>query len=279
MNSTREPDELPYNPYGTELCTGPFFEFISEYDFILGYLMFIVSSASHTDHVLKTTAEYLKDEKLQKKFSENIIFRRIQYYGPILSRDVLTDLSNNFLIYLSEILQAAARKRPEILRSSERVTTEEILQFESVDDIVSFIADRKISELSYGGLRQTEQFIKDRLGLELFDDQSQRELLTILVELRNIQTHNRGKINRLFLRRIGRQSQSRFTFVEDQIYHADFETIVLLSNNAIKVALSLDEKIAEKFRLERQEFRPHYSKLQMDRQERLKRMPSPTDTR
>jgi hypothetical protein len=279
MNSIRELDELAYNPYGTELCTGPFFEFVAEYDFILGYLMFIVSSASHTDHVLKTTAEYLRDEKLQKTFSENIIFRRIQYYGPILSRDVLTDLANNFLIYLSEILQAAARKRPEILRSSERVTTEEILQFESVDDIVSFIADRKISELSYGGLRQTEQFIKDRLGLELFDDQSQRELLTILVELRNIQTHNRGKINRLFLKRIGRQSQSRFTFVEDQIYHADFETIVLLSNNAIKVALSLDEKIAEKFRLERQEFRPRYSKLQMDRHERLKRMPSPRDAR
>jgi hypothetical protein len=235
--------------------------------------MFVVTSASRTDHVLKTTSLHIQDKKLYETFSQNLLFRRVQYYGPLLSRNVVTDLANNFLVYLSEILQTAAKTRPEILRSNERITTEDILQFENVSDIVSFIADRKISELSYGGLRETERFIRDRLGLELFDNQDQRELLTILVELRNIQTHNRGRINELFLKRIGDHSQSRFKFSKNETYQADFDAIVLLSNNALEIAINLDEKIANKFRLSRSEFKSLYTKLRESRDVRLKKMP------
>jgi hypothetical protein len=235
--------------------------------------MFVVTSASRTDHVLKTTSLHIEDKELYETFSQNILFRRVQYYGPLLSRNLVTDLANNFLVYLSEILQTVAKTRPEILRSNERITTEDILQFDNVSDIVSFIADRKISELSYGGLKESERFIRDRLGLELFDNQDQRELLTILVELRNIQTHNRGRINELFLKRIGDHSQSRFKFSKGEIYQADFDAIVLLSNNALEVAINLDQKIANKFRLPRSEFKSLYTKLRVSRDIRLKKMP------
>lgn len=275
MNAPTAREELPYNPHETDICTEALFECVAEYDFIFSYLMFIVGSASSTDHVLKTTSLHIQDEKLHETFSQNIVFRRVQYYGPLLSRNIVTDLANNFLVYLSEILQKAAKKRPEILRSNERITTEDILQFENVSDIVSFIADRKISELSYGGLRETERFIKDRLGLELFDNQKQRELLTILVELRNIQAHNRGRINELFLKRVGDHSQTHFKFIKGETYQADFDAIIALSNNAIKIAVDMDEKIANKFRLPRSEFKSLYSKLRADREARLKRMPLP----
>jgi hypothetical protein len=79
MDIVQKGDRSPFNPHDTGFCTEPLFRCVAEYEFILGYLMFIVGSASRTDHVLITAAEYIQDERLRKTFSENIIFRRVQY--------------------------------------------------------------------------------------------------------------------------------------------------------------------------------------------------------
>src|SRR5262249_47047970 len=148
----------------------------------------------------------------------------------------------------------------EILRSSERVTTEEILQFQKMKDIRSFLADRKISELSYGGLRMTQDFIHDRLGVSLFERAEEEQLLTAFVELRNIHTHNRGIINRLFLNRVGRSKHKDFNFKIGELYHVNFPEFIRLTNNCIIVARRLDDAIAKKFKLKRVSFRKRDSR-------------------
>jgi hypothetical protein len=160
-------------------------------------------------------------------------------------------MANNFFSSVSETLQVVLRKRSEVLRSSERLTNEEVLQFTRINELVAYMADKKVNELAYGGLRGVEDYVRERLGLALFDDEIERLRLTVLAELRNIHTHNRGIVNELFLKRIGRQTVDGLQFRLGQQTHVDFEHFAILSRNSIIVAKRLDLRLCKKFRIKR----------------------------
>ncbi len=81
-------------------------------------------------------------------------------------------------------------------------------------------------------------------------DEHERILLTILSELRNIQTHNRGVVNRLFLNRVGRSTYEDFEFVWGQAYVVPLTRFATLARNAIDIAVRLDQRLVAKFGLE-----------------------------
>ena len=253
-----EPRLWLYDPKKTQTCTDALYRFIVEYDKVVGLFLFVVMTANRMDEVRAIAAHALADEKERKNpvahFDEKLVSKRVREYSKQLSRDLIVSMANNFLCYLSEILQDVMNKKHEILRSSERITTEEALQFNRVQDLRAFIADRKINELSYGGLRQMRDFISERLGVEMIAADEQRALLTIFVELRNIHTHNRGVVNQLFLNRIG-AGHPKFSFKMGHAYHVNFEEFVLLSRNTIEVALKLDDMLATKFKLKRARYK------------------------
>jgi hypothetical protein len=147
--------------------------------------LFTVTLAARVDEVRKIASTALQKVGEPANPVDDSMFKQVRTFSPLLSRTLITNMANNFLCYLSEILQEVVRKRHEVLRSSEKLTTEEVLQFKRMNDIISFIADRKINELSYRGLMQMNEFIADRLGVEMFKDDKERMLLTIFVELRN----------------------------------------------------------------------------------------------
>lgn len=252
-----------YNPQQTQTCTDAFYRFIAEYDKIIALFFFIINTASRIDEMQAIAAKALEDaetgDKPTEEFNKKAAFKRVQEFSKLLSRNLIVGMANNFLCYLSEILQGVVTKKHEVLRSGERLTTEEILQFGTIQDLRAYIADKKINELSYGGLRQMEAFISDRLGIEMFQTDEQRTLLTIFVELRNIHTHNRGTVNHLFLNRIG-AGHKEFEFKLGHLYHVDFDRFILLSKSAIEVALRLDDLLAKKFRLRRSHYKKRLTK-------------------
>jgi hypothetical protein len=146
------------------------------------------------------------------------------------------------------------RKRTEVLRSTERLTNEEALQFTRINELVAYMSDKKVNELAYGGLKGVEDYVKERLGLALFDDDVERLRLTVLAELRNIHTYNRGVVNELFLKRIGHQTVDGLQFRLGQRPHVDFEHFAILSRNAIIVAKRLDVNLCKKFRIKRAKY-------------------------
>ena len=258
-----EPRLWLYDPKETQTCTDAFYRFILEYDKIVGLFFFVVMSANRIDQIRAIAAHALADKKQRNKpvehFDEKVMSQRVRDYSKQISRDLIVSMANNFLCYLSEILQDVMNKKHEILRSSERITTEEALQFNRVQDLRAFIADRKINELSYGGLRQMRDFMSERLGVEMITADEQGALLTIFVELRNIHTHNRGVVNQLFLNRIG-AGHPKFSFKKNHAYHVDFDEFVLLSRNTIEVALKLDDMLATKFKLKRARYKNRLAK-------------------
>jgi hypothetical protein len=254
------PQKLLYNPADTEKCSDAFFRFISEYDKIVGLFFFTVNLAAKADEVQRVIQAALQKVGEPVKPVEGIAFKTVKTYSSLLSRNLVTSMANNLLCYISEIVQQVVKKRHEILRSSEKLTTEEVLQFKRISDIVAFMADRKINELSYGGLREMQEFVADRLGVEMFKDDKERMLLTILVELRNIHTHNRGIVNKLFLNRIGCNHYDDFQFELGQLYHVNLDRFATLSRNAIAVAIRLDDRLAAKFKVKRFHYKKRLAK-------------------
>jgi len=232
-------------------CTLPFMRFLKEYsDLVNLFMAFVLMAAKLDDH--KGIARKIFD-RIRQSLNPDEEYRyseaqeSLHRYGDQFSRNMVVGMANNFFSYVSEVLQTVLANRPEILRSSEKLTTEEVLQFSEVKDIVSYIADRKVNELSYGGLRGVETYLKERLGLDLFDSDHERVLLTILTELRNIYTHNRGVVNRLFLKRVGQTPIQGYEFVLGEAYEMDFLKFDALARNAINVAYRLDERLVSKF--------------------------------
>ncbi len=244
---------LIYEPDPKLATSEPFYRFAAEYMDIINLFFFIVMTASHVDKVRNTAhkalAKALPDEYDPNAPDTSHAFTRVRTYGYLLSRHLLTTMVNNLSSYLSEIIQLVVSKRYEVLRSSEKLSTEEILQFTRVSDIVGYIADKKVNELSYGGLREVEHFLADRLGLTLFASDEERLLLTIFIELRNITTHNRAVVNALFLKRVGVTQFHKSTFTIGKIHHVDYDEFTLLAENAMKVATRLDRDLTTKFKL------------------------------
>jgi hypothetical protein len=264
MNSQEATDEEAkrvvetlYRPNKTEEYSEPMFRFIAEYDTIVQAFFFTVMTAVHIDGVKDIAAKALgKSNSAGEESAEKQLkaFDRVRGYSPLFSRNLIMGMANNFFSFVSETLQVVLRKRPEVLRSSERLTNEEVLQFTRINELVAYMADKKVNELAYGGLKGVEDYVKERLGLALFDDEVERLRLTVLAELRNIHTHNRGVVNELFLKRIGHQKVDDLQFKLGQRTHVDFEHFAILSRNAIIVAKRLDVNLCKKFRIKRAKY-------------------------
>jgi hypothetical protein len=261
---TKSDESWLYSPGETQTCTNAFYQFISEYDKIISLFMFVVLSASRLDEMQAIASQALagpeEREKPPESFNKKTAVNKVREFSAQLSRMLVTSMVDNFHCYLSDLLQEVMVKKHEVLRSSDRVTTQEILQFDKMKDLRSFLADRKLNELSYGGLSVMQEFISDRLGIAIFNSEKERLLLTIFLELRNIHVHNRGVINRLFLNRVGTSTVSDFSFRLGEKYYVDMDEFVVLSKNSIHVAKNLDEGMAKKFKLNRSHYKTRLAK-------------------
>lgn len=98
------------------------------------------------------------------------------------------------------------------------------------------------------GIRDVSKYIEDRLSIDILEDDDQRDMLTLFVEIRNIHVHNRGIVNNIFLSRV------KTGAALGKIYHVDFDEFAKLNNNALSTVHVLDQSVAEKFGLRRRKF-------------------------
>jgi hypothetical protein len=179
--------------------------------------------------------------------------KKLNSYSAVISRNLTNAVVAFYQRYFSEIIQEVALKKPEVLRSSQAIRADEILQFTKHRDVVAFLVDKKLNELAYGGLRQTEVFFQDHLGVKLFLTDLERDLLTVFNELRNINQHNGAVINRLFLSRV--RPVEGFNFSVGKRYHVDLDHLLTLTDNVIRVTARLDDTLCQKFSLKRKTLR------------------------
>jgi hypothetical protein len=255
------PEIVPRWPKPQASCSEAGYRFQLQHFRVFDFFLFVLTLSTNADKIRFTAAKALDSggdkesvanfEKVQQ--NPDPTFRKLKSFGGYQSELMIIRLVDNFMSFLSETLQACMSKKPELLRSKEQIKTEDVLRFTNRRDLVDFLINRKLNELSYGGLRGIEEFLDQRLNVALVNKDDEYALLGIAIELRNIYTHNRGVVNELFLSRIASHEHG-YNFTQGKRFHADFGEIVDLANNLFEIALRLDGKAMAKFGLLKKRF-------------------------
>lgn len=106
-----------------------------------------------------------------------------------------------YVIYLQDVLLEIALAKPEILRSQEKVTIDDVLEHDTYDGLVDFLARRKVNDLSNSGLKGLFSFFSEKLGIACLSntDECSRDV-AVLYEARNCVVHEGGVISEKFVR-------------------------------------------------------------------------------
>ncbi len=245
--------EAFYFPPSSTRCTEPLWLFLSDYKKVIDLFFFLLNLATRADHVAVVAAKALiegasdEDKVHHQKIIDNPnrFTERLNEFSTLNSKNLTLNIVNGFLWYLSTILQEAMKRRPQMVKSKEKIEIETIFEFKNRRELVNFLIDRKINSLSYGSVSDLEDFIRNSLGVELFPNNRAKQLVQVFIEVRNVQIHNRGKVNRVFLKRV--KDQGEFTFKEGKSAHLNYEKLVTLSKTCLETAIDLDALIAKKF--------------------------------
>lgn len=166
--------------------------------------------------------------------------------GDMQSAMLHCRLVDNYLTFLSETVAEIAKRRPEVFRTAESISIEEVLKHSTITDFVQMLAERKVETLSYQGTREMASFFAKRIGVDLFEEEEEKSV-SLDVEHRNVVVHNRGLVSRAFLRRIKDYPRS----LGEKVI-IDLKTLRRTSDNLLIAALKLDERVSMKFDIERQ---------------------------
>lgn len=184
-------------------------EYFEDCGQLLSFIWFISQMALDRDKVAKIAAGALLEVDPDRKRSEQILkeggvgaVKTFSRFKQLLAQLVITRAVDAFLLYLADLLALIFRTRPETLRSSQQVRLETILQHSSMEDLIGYLADGQVQDLSYQGMRALTTWLEDRLGLKLFEGRESMDQAVRFIELRNLIVHNRGRVNRLFLTRV-----------------------------------------------------------------------------
>jgi hypothetical protein len=232
----------------------------------IDFLNFIVNLAMSVDTKTKEAAQALLEiellsgapeceedenrlEDLRKTTNEGAGARRsFKQFLQFIYELMICRAVENFLAYISELLALVYSSKPEMLKSSEMVTIEFVIDHTSREELLKALVERKIDKLAYQGMRDLNEELGKRIGFSLFTDQRCLEKAIVVIENRNLIVHNRGIINKIYLTRtsltdaqLGKPLTLDVDGVGDQL--AFLNTTVL----------DLDRRAAEKFGICRSE--------------------------
>ncbi|MFJ3784471.1 hypothetical protein [Streptomyces sp. NPDC090093] len=157
----------------------------------------------------------------------------------------LTRSVDSYLVYVSDILTETLVTRPEILKSQEQVSLEDVFRHKSLEEFAQWAAEERVSHLSYKGLDAIGQYFEKRLGLKLCDEESTWVNLKKAVSIRNLVVHRRGIIDDKFKRQAGDGG-----LVKGELYAVTREDYLNATKSAMKIVNNFDSRVADKFQLQ-----------------------------
>lgn len=260
-SDAKEMNSAFYFPPQSTLSSRNLYLFLLDYYKVVDLFFFTIHLAHRADNVSLTASKALisvaKNEEERQRLQANIdnpdqAAKKLNEFGTLNSRNLTVNTVDAFLWFISATIQCAMKKRPEMVKSGESVKIEDIFEFSNKRELIDYLIDRKVNSLSYGGMSRIERFISDSMGVAMFPDDDARELMQIFVEVRNIQVHNRGIVNRVFLGRV--TQHQRFHFSEGKRAHLDFDELFDLTRVCVQTAIDLDTKICKKFGIKRKRY-------------------------
>src|SRR5579863_969352 len=108
---------------------------------------------------------------------------------------------NSFLTYLADLVTLIYEKYPKMLQSDKQMTYQFGIEHHLAGDLIPALAEKTVMQLTHQGLDVLEKYFEKKLKLVLFTNETDLAKAALSVDIRNVITHNRGFINRLFIQR------------------------------------------------------------------------------
>jgi hypothetical protein len=208
----------------------------------------------------KDKKEYLKNLFLKKDLSKldialnefldseqsDIIFS-IDTYENYFGQMAYTRIADNALCYFKDIIAEVVTKRPEILKSKEKETLEFIFSFDNMDSLINAISEKKVNELFYGGVEDIKNYFNTRLGIKMFQNETEEKNFNQFIKQRNLIVHNRGIISKEFSKEF---STDKIIYEVGNKLLFNYANLSLINGVIINLIAELDLLICEKFKLE-----------------------------
>ncbi|MGW1031632.1 hypothetical protein ACWD4Z_05500 [Streptomyces antibioticus] len=153
---------------------------------------------------------------------------------------------DNFLTYISDILTQAIITRPDLLKTQEQVTLEEVLSHSSLEEFVRWAAERRVNQLSFKGLPEIAEYVEKRLGMKLHSSDDDWTSLKESVAVRNLTVHRRGVVDERFL-----WIFKTATVKAGERFPIPIELLASTMKCTMRVVRDFDERVAQKFDIDR----------------------------
>jgi hypothetical protein len=131
-------------------------------------------------------------------FPESITIPPEASEGKALVRLILSSFADTFEGYLADLLFEIYLAKPETLKSNSPITTQDVLNCQTVEEIVRLIATRKISSLKKGNVTEFIDENKQIKGLNVFTPDLAKQIDEIF-QIRHLYVHNNGRIDAKYL--------------------------------------------------------------------------------
>lgn len=201
------------------------------------------------DKLIKLYSSYRNEQ------SENMVnliknnktdnFLDLKSYELFYSQMCYARSFDNLLIYFKDILSEIILKQPNILKSKETERLDFILKYDSIEELQTAIAEKKIKELFYAGIDKIESYFKERLNIDLFKSKEDKNDFNQALKNRNLIVHNRGVISKEYLKEF-----PNAPMIEGETIVFTFKDISTVNLVLLGFTVNLDKELSTKFKLE-----------------------------
>lgn len=169
-------------------------------------------------------------------------FLDINYYGNHFSKMIYIQAIDTFITYFKEIFAEIVIKKPQILKSGESEKLDFILSFESMEELVIAISEKKIEELFYKSWKDIKLFLENKLGIMMFEDEEKENGINLIIKQRNLVVHNRSKISKEFIREFPNED-----YDENQFLKFNYDYVENIISALYEIIAKIDIQLSEKY--------------------------------
>jgi len=213
---------------------------------------FILFNTAHIDHTAEIAFKalfYIEDDIEKKKLMEDNWKERkgavdeLKANRQLLLEVILVRHLENYLNYLSSLLFEIFQACPSALKTSEKIEIEKVLEHDSIDSFIKNIAEQKVDSLSYSSLSKVSEYYKTKFGLSI-GSESELEMLSKNIEIRNISVHNRCMINKRYI--IRTNTDMNEIGKKKELFISDLDLVV---PKLLSVSISVDKQARNKMKI------------------------------
>lgn len=171
---------------------------------LLCFILHLVGSADATHDIASKALlkSYGVDSeeglKLKCKIDSRITMAEsLKKHRQVLLEIFYSKFVDNYLNYISSLLYEIYTKKPETMKSNEKVDFSIVVECNSKFDLLKSLAEIKTSKLTYKPYSDICEYFENSFGVKIYDKYSSE--IVIANEIRNIIVHNRCVVDVRFV--------------------------------------------------------------------------------